>query len=44
MGVESYFILHDEAKGKKRGKRKRVNLYDPNASDSDKRYQEHYGL
>ena len=42
--MESYFILHDEAENPKRGKRKRVNLYDPNANESDKRYQEHYGL
>jgi hypothetical protein len=44
MVMESYFILHDEPESKKRGKRKRVNIYDPNASTSDKRYQEHYGL
>lgn len=44
MVMESYFILHDEADSKKRGKRKRVNLYDPNASKTDKRYQEDYGL
>ena len=44
MVMESYLNTHTMAKDKKRGKRKRVNLYDPNASESDKRYQEHYGL
>lgn len=42
--MESYFLTHTMAKDGKRKKKKRVNLYDPNASDSDKRYQEHYGL
>ena len=44
MVMESYFLTHDEAEGPKRGKRKRVGLYDPNAKESDKRYTEHYGL
>lgn len=44
MVMESYFLTHEMAKGKRRGKRKRVNEYDPNASEADKRYQEHYGL
>ena len=44
MVMESYFVTHDEAESPKRSKRKRVNLYDPNASDADKRYTEHYGL
>ena len=44
MVMESYFLTHDAAKGERRKKRKRVNLYDPNASEADKYYQEHYGL
>jgi hypothetical protein len=44
MVMESYFVTHTPAKDKKRGKRKRVNLYDPNASKADKRYIEDYGL
>jgi len=42
--MESYLYTHEEAETPKRKKRKQVNLYDPNASDSDKRYTEHYGL
>lgn len=44
MVMESYFHTHTMAKGKKRGKRKRVNLYDPNANEADKDYQNDYGL
>ena len=44
MVMESYILTHDEAKSVKRKKRKRVNELDPNASKTDKRYQEHYGL
>ena len=44
MVMESYFITHTMAKDGKRKKKKRVNLYDPNADREDLDYQEHYGL
>jgi hypothetical protein len=44
MGIETYYETYTLAETPNRKKRKRVNIYDPNASESDKRYQEHYGL
>ena len=44
MGIETYYETYTLAKSPNRKKRKRVNIYDPNASEADKRYTEHYGL
>ena len=44
MTVDTYLDKYDLASSPNRKKRKRVNLYDPNADQSDKRYTEHYGL
>jgi hypothetical protein len=44
MAIETYYETYTLAESPNRKKMKRVNLYDPNASDADKDYMEHYGL
>lgn len=44
MAIKTYYETYTLAETPNRKQRKRVNIYDPNASESDKRYTEHYGL
>lgn len=44
MVMQGYFETHAKPYGKRRGKRRGVNLNDPHASKADKDYKEDYGL
>lgn len=44
MPISTYLETYELANSPKRGKRKRVNIYDPNAKKADIDYQDHYGL
>jgi hypothetical protein len=44
MIIDTYLSMYDLAKSPNRKKRKRANMYDPNANHSDIDYMEHYGL
>jgi hypothetical protein len=44
MVMYSYFEIYDPPKVVRKGKRRRVGEYDPNASKADKRYTDNYGL